>query len=120
MSTNVPFSFSNISLSPGISGWRNATGTSNVTTFLFSFASIIHVENNASKEMVGDATVSSSFKYCLCRLTLAHVRPLICPDRFFLIKLTASNALDLSDVVHVDAAIGLITGLPGMAPSSSC
>ena len=63
ISTNFPLNLKNIHLFFGSSGCRNAPGTSHVATSRFLYALITYIANNLSNVVVGDATLSSSFKY---------------------------------------------------------
>jgi len=76
--------------------------------------------NMVSNEAVGDEKSSSSFTYLRCLAPFAQVRPLIIPLRFSFIRFTASKALCFSSFDRPSGLNPAITGLPGIAPSSSC
>ena len=83
----------NIFLSFGSSACINATGASKVTLSLPSCALTTRVANNASSDIVGDATVSQSFRYLRCLLPSTYVLPLMHPSILSLIKITTSIVL---------------------------
>mmetsp|Transcript_37247 Transcript_37247/g.57197 ORF Transcript_37247/g.57197 Transcript_37247/m.57197 type:complete len:216 (+) Transcript_37247:1272-1919(+) len=74
-----------------MSGCRYAPGTSAVDTSLRSLASIMRDMKNASSTTVGDAVCSLVYSPC-CFLPSAHVRPLIRPHLFCLMRLIARSA----------------------------
>ena len=75
---NPPLNFIKIRLSYGISECRYAPGTSKVAMLCPSYSSIISVQNNDSKDTIGDETLSISFR---CIFAYCHIHrsfPLFC------------------------------------------
>ena len=109
ISTNPSLGFINLLLSFGISTCSYAPGTSELAMLRPLCASIISVQNNASKDTLGDETPSSSLSYS-CLLPSAKVLPYIFPNIFSFITYTASNAFHLSSKDKLSGFIAVITG----------
>ena len=67
--------------------------------------------NSASRDSVGDAKSSPSFKFFSCLLPFAQVRPLIVPVQFSLVGLTDSKSSLFSVLVKSVGSCGSTTGL---------
>ena len=71
--------------------------------------------NSASRDSVGDAKSSPSFKKLCCLLPFAQVLTLIVPVRSSLIRLTVSKASIFYVLVNFSGSYGSINGLFGIA-----
>ena len=111
-------SFINIVLSFGISACRYAPVRSKLDRLHTSCASIISVNNNASKYTVGDKSLSTSLRYLFCLLTSAQVLPFILPHLFYFVRFPSSKALIFSSMDIFPGLIGVTTGFHGMGPLS--
>ena len=111
-------SFINILLCFGISACRYALVMSKVAMSFPSCASIISVQNDFSKETVGDEILPPSLRYSFLLRPYVQVLPFILPHILSFIKVTASNAFLLSSKYNIYGLILVTTGFPGMGPLS--
>ena len=114
---NVPLNFKKTSLFFGIYAFKYYPGTSRVTSFPPSYASIRCVVNKSSSGTVVDATYYPFFKYIFFSLPFAQVFPLE-----ITCILSFNRFMDISACLHYASLsssrfVGVTTRFSGIDPS---
>ena len=76
--------------------------------------------NKPSSNIVGDATLSTSFKYIFWLLPFSKVLPLTIPFSFYFMGFMAFSACLLYVSIILSGFHGITTGFSRIAPSSNC